>query len=134
MIFGLHILIFPVENVVLTVLFFFKIYFKSSVQLFLRAQLRIKLCAPRLHTDLLTRQYFPCHLNVVLWRSEVPEIYSCKDLLTFIKTNRLFPRVDLAKSILPPSVATFRNFLKSLNLCWRFSFTVPNAISFATAR
>ena len=38
-------------------------------------------------------------------------------LLTSMKTKRLFPRVDRAKSILPPSVATLRNFLKSLILC-----------------
>ena len=34
-----------------------------------------------------------------------------------MKVNKDFPRVERAKSILPPSVATFKNFSKSFNLC-----------------
>ena len=40
-----------------------------------------------------------------------------KSVITFMNVNNPLPSVVLAKSMLPPSVATFRNFSKSFNLC-----------------
>ena len=50
-----------------------------------------------------------------------------------MKTKRVLPRAVLAKSMLPPLVATFKNFLKSCNLCARLLFELAKANSLATA-